>query len=96
MRKYLLALSGICLTLSLAFAQKENHLYENLPADSLTTDVGMIRKARMPMGSLLNSWHVQYFTKSEDFCEDAESNVFSGLCLFRSPSAIAANDSYGL
>ncbi|MBN2660993.1 MAG: LysM peptidoglycan-binding domain-containing protein [Tannerellaceae bacterium] len=77
MRKYLLALSGICLTLSLAFAQKENHLYENLPADSLTTDVGMIPESLdANVDSLLNSWHVQYFTKSEDFCEDAESNVF--------------------
>ena len=76
MRRYLLALSGICLSLSVAFAQKETNTYETMPTDSISEEVGLIPESLdANIDSLLNTWHIQYFTKKDDFCEDSEFNV---------------------
>lgn len=76
MRRYLLALSGICLSLSVAFAQKVTNTYETMPTDSISEEVGLIPESLdANVDSLLNTWHIQYFTKKDDFCEDSEFNV---------------------
>ena len=81
MKRYLLALSGICLSLSVAFAQKETNTYETMPTDSISEEVGWIPESLdANVDSLLNTWHIQYFTKKDDFCEDSEFNVSFGLC----------------
>jgi len=76
MRRYLLALSGICLSLSVAFAQNKTNTYETMPTDSISEEVGWIPESLdANVDSLLNSWHIQYFTKKDDFCEGSEFNV---------------------
>lgn len=49
-----------------------------LPADSIVEEiVGIIPESLdSDIDSLLHSWHVQYFTKREDYCHDDEENVY--------------------
>lgn len=49
-----------------------------LPADSIVEEiVGIIPESLdSDIDSLLHSWHVQYFTKREDYCHDDEANVY--------------------
>ena len=49
-----------------------------LPADSVVEEiVGVIPESLdADIDSLLRSWHVQYFTKKDDFCHDDEENVY--------------------
>ena len=49
-----------------------------LPADSIVEEiVGIIPESLdSDIDSLLHSWHVQYFTKREDYCHDVEENVY--------------------
>lgn len=49
-----------------------------LPADSILEEiVGIIPESLdSDIDSLLHSWHVQYFTKREDYCHDDEENVY--------------------
>lgn len=49
-----------------------------LPADSVVEEiVGIIPESLdSDIDSLLHSWHVQYFTKREDYCHDDEENVY--------------------
>ena len=76
MRRYLLALSGICLSLSVAFAQKETNTYQTMPTDSISEEVGLIPESLdANVDSLLNTWHIQYFTKKDAFCEDSDFHV---------------------
>lgn len=52
------------------------------PADSLSTDsieaeVGVIPESLdADVDSLLRTWHVQYFSKRDEFCHDDEENVY--------------------
>lgn len=49
-----------------------------LPADSIVEEiVGIIPESLdSDIDSLLHSWHVQYFTKREDYCHDDDENVY--------------------
>lgn len=49
-----------------------------LPADSIVEEiVGIIPESLdSDIDSLLHLWHVQYFTKREDYCHDDEENVY--------------------
>lgn len=49
-----------------------------LPSDSIVEEiVGIIPESLdSDIDSLLHSWHVQYFTKREDYCHDDEENVY--------------------
>ncbi len=49
-----------------------------LPTDSIVEEiVGIIPESLdSDIDSLLHSWHVQYFTKREDYCHDDEENVY--------------------
>ena len=49
-----------------------------LPADSIVEEiVGIIPESLdSDIDSLLHSWHVQYFTKREDYCHDDYENVY--------------------
>ena len=62
-------------------AQEENFQTQpssTLPADSVVEEVvGVIPESLdADIDSLLRSWHVQYFTKKDDFCHDDEENVY--------------------
>lgn len=62
-------------------AQEENSQTQpssTLPADSVVEEVvGVIPESLdADIDSLLRSWHVQYFTKKDDFCHDDEENVY--------------------
>ncbi|MDH6358798.1 lytic transglycosylase domain-containing protein [Parabacteroides sp. PF5-9] len=52
--------------------------YSTLSEDSdITAEIGLIPESLdANVDSLLHSWHVQYFSKRDDFCHDDESNVF--------------------
>ena len=49
-----------------------------LPPDSIVeAEVGLIPESLdADVDSLLRSWHVQYFTKRDDYCHDDEENVY--------------------
>lgn len=72
----LIALLALCLSL---YGQNEvvtEPQYSVLSNDSLSLDVGLIPESMdANVDSLLRSWHVQYFTKANEFCHDDENNV---------------------
>ena len=50
---------------------------EAISLDSLESEVGLIPESLdANIDSLFHSWHVQYFSKKEEFCHDDEENVF--------------------
>ena len=50
---------------------------ETISLDSLESEVGLIPESLdANIDSLFHSWHVQYFSKKEEFCHDDEENVF--------------------
>lgn len=57
---------------------KQENPSSTLPADSIVEEiVGIIPESLdSDIDSLLHSWHVQYFTKREDYCHDDEENVY--------------------
>ncbi|MBR5298327.1 MAG: LysM peptidoglycan-binding domain-containing protein [Parabacteroides sp.] len=53
------------------------HRPEVQSIDSLTEVVGLIPESLdADVDSLLRSWHVQYFSKVDEYCHDDENNVF--------------------
>lgn len=43
----------------------------------LEEEIGLIPESLdANVDSLLHSWHVQYFTKQEDYCHDDDANIF--------------------
>ena len=64
----------------LSFAQDPifgEHRPEVQSIDSLTEVVGLIPESLdADVDSLLRSWHVQYFSKVDEYCHDDENNVF--------------------
>lgn len=76
--KYLLTLLCLCCLFTVARAQEtltdnEEPQYSNLSADSLSVDVGLIPESLdADVDSLLRSWHVQYFSKRDEYCHDDE------------------------
>ncbi|MDR1981961.1 MAG: transglycosylase SLT domain-containing protein [Tannerellaceae bacterium] len=50
---------------------------ESGEADTLLVDAGFMPESLdSDVDSLLHSWHAQYFTKAEEFCQDDEENVY--------------------
>ncbi len=51
--------------------------YSVLSNDSLSADLGMIPESLdANVDSLLQSWHVKYFSKTDEYCHDDEQNVY--------------------
>ena len=80
--KQLLTIMGLSFCLFSAIAQEE-HLgqieeatYSVLSQDSLSIEIGFIPESLdANLDSLLQSWHVQYFSQVQDYCHDDEENV---------------------
>lgn len=69
MKKYLLALFCLTCLISMVHAQE--------PVDSLESEVGLMPESLdADIDSLLRSWHVQYFSKREEYCHDDIENVY--------------------
>lgn len=50
---------------------------DSLSADSIEAEVGLIPESLdADVDSLLRTWHVQYFSKRDEFCHDDEENVY--------------------
>jgi membrane-bound lytic murein transglycosylase D len=62
-----------------AFAQDqdvEEETYSTLSADSIYADIGLLPEVLDEnVKNLLQSWHVQYFSKTENHCLDDDENV---------------------
>lgn len=62
----------------------EEQQYSVLSTDSILFEVGLIPESLdANVDSLLNSWHVQYFSKVEDFCHDDNENVYFPDSIYR-------------
>ncbi|MGM9760259.1 MAG: LysM peptidoglycan-binding domain-containing protein [Parabacteroides sp.] len=71
MKTFILSLLCFCWVGLTANAQEEISL------DSLEAEVGLIPESLdSNLDSLFRSWHVQYFSKKEEYCHDDEENVF--------------------
>lgn len=78
MRKYLHSLLCSCLLTPFVHAQTldDEQQYSAMPADSITSDVGLIPESLdADVDSLLRTWHVQYFAKKDEYCHDDIDNV---------------------
>lgn len=87
--KYLLTLLCFCCFITVARAQEtisenEEPQYSDLSADSLSVDVGPIPESMdADVDSLLRSWHVQYFSKKDEYCHDDDVNVWFPDSVYR-------------
>jgi len=80
--KYYLVVISLFLGSIIVNAQEEN--YSILSEDSLSMDIGLIPESLdANVDSLLHSWHVQYFSKVDDFCHDDSKNVDIPESLYR-------------
>ncbi len=80
MNKYISILTGLFVFLLTVQAQEEllpeEPNYSVLSSDSLSLDIGYIPESLdANVDSLLRTWHVKYFSKTEEFCHDDEYNV---------------------
>lgn len=77
MKKYLLTLFCLCCLISWVDAQDEMIIEEKDTLGLIEAEVGLIPESLdANVDSLLRTWHVQYFSKREDFCHDDEENVY--------------------
>lgn len=79
MYKYLLII--FCLSFSFIVCAQEGGVeeprYSALSSDSLSVTVGLIPESLdANVDSLLHTWHVQYFSRKDDYCHDDEENVY--------------------
>ncbi|MDH6306426.1 membrane-bound lytic murein transglycosylase D [Parabacteroides sp. PF5-5] len=69
----------LCFSFAL-FAQEEateGQNYSVLSSDVLSEDIGLIPESLdANVDSLLQSWHVRYFSKTDGYCHDDEKNVY--------------------
>lgn len=95
MKKYLLTLFCLCCLISWVDAQDEMNIEEKDSLGLIEAEVGLIPESLdANVDSLLRTWHVQYFSKREDFCHDDEENVYFPDSIYidrlsRLPSVIA-------
>ena len=95
MKRSLLALICLNCLVSLVYAQEETRIEEKDTLSSLESEVGLIPESLdANVDSLLRTWHVQYFSKREDFCHDDDENVYFPDSVYidrlsRLPSVIA-------
>lgn len=79
MNKVSLIVIAFCLSIANQLAaQEDTSGLEYQANDSITNEIiGLIPESLdSDIDSLLHTWHVQYFTKKEDFCHDDEENVY--------------------
>ncbi|MDR0431437.1 MAG: LysM peptidoglycan-binding domain-containing protein [Tannerellaceae bacterium] len=80
MNKYLfllLCFTSFCLPVNAQDENKEKQIYSVLSDDSLSLDIGLIPESLdADVDSLLQSWHVKYFSKTDEYCHDDEQNVY--------------------
>ena len=80
MKNILIGLFCLCGFTALAqedFSAEEREGHLVLSRDSLEEEVGLIPEAiDADVDSLLHSWHVRYFSKTEEYCHDDEENVY--------------------
>lgn len=79
-RRLLITLSFCSIISFFSFAQEEviaeEQAYSVLSTDSVAEEIGLLPESLdANVDSLLQSWHVQYFAKIDEFCHDDESNV---------------------
>lgn len=79
MNKYLLII--LCLSYCFVVCAQEEGAeepgYSALSSDSLSVTVGLIPESLdANVDSLLHTWHVQYFSKKDDYCHDDVENVY--------------------
>lgn len=77
MKRFLLSYI-FCSFCFIAFAQNENEdqTYSVLSTDSVYTEIGLMPEVLdQNITKLLESWHVQYFSKAQDYCLDDSDNV---------------------
>ena len=68
---------GLCGWVALGFAQDEALVERTDSLDVVEREVGLIPESLdADVDSLLRSWHVRYFSKTEDYCHDDEENVY--------------------
>jgi membrane-bound lytic murein transglycosylase D len=73
----LFCILGFCLSVNAQQGTSGEQNYSVLSADTLSEDIGMIPESLdADVDSLLQSWHVKYFSKTDDYCHDDESNVY--------------------
>lgn len=95
MKRYLLALICLNVLVSMVYAQEETRIEEKDTLSLLEAEVGLIPESLdANVDSLLHSWHVQYFSKKEDYCHDDDENVYFPDSVYmdrlsRLPSVIA-------
>ena len=67
------------------YAQEETESSEPAPADSvISADVGVIPESLdANVDSLMHTWHVKYFTRRFDYCQDGPENVFFPDSVYR-------------
>lgn len=82
MAKYILSFLLCCCTLAvsaqgdLPFDESEQR-YSTLSNDSIGDRVGLIPESLdANVDSLMQTWHVQYFSQKDDFCHDDAENVY--------------------
>lgn len=80
MKRYLLTWLGLCFLAVGGYARNEStedSLSSVAPADSIVAEVGLIPESLdADIDSLLRTWHVQYFSKKDEYCHDDEENVY--------------------
>jgi membrane-bound lytic murein transglycosylase D len=73
----LFCILGFCLSVNAQQETAGEQNYSVLSADTLSEEIGMIPESLdADVDSLLQSWHVKYFSKTDDYCHDDESNVY--------------------
>ncbi|MCC8134960.1 MAG: transglycosylase SLT domain-containing protein [Tannerellaceae bacterium] len=86
MNKFLVGLCTFCACYTLQAQEgiiDEQH-YSILSEDSLFNHIGLIPESLdADVDSLLHTWHVQYFSKTDEFCHDEEENVFFHDSIYR-------------
>ncbi|MDR3140289.1 MAG: LysM peptidoglycan-binding domain-containing protein [Tannerellaceae bacterium] len=73
----LFGILGFCLSVNAQQETSGEQNYSVLSTDTLSKDIGMIPESLdANVDSLLQSWHVKYFSKTDDYCHDDENNVY--------------------
>ena len=76
MKKFLFLLIGLG-TLLQTLQAEEIKPEKQDSIKTLENEIGLIPESLdANVDSLLHSWHVEYFTKQEDFCHDDDANIF--------------------
>lgn len=87
MKRYLLGLCSLCVLALPGYGQEtetENSFAEGGAADSIVAEVGLIPESLdADVDSLLRTWHVQYFSKRDEYCHDDEENVYFPDSVYR-------------